>query len=98
MNNLVTISLYGALILGDLLLVRVLLLENRAEGAVARTAAWLFFMGAGIAGLVADDAMRGHHPVVAIVAGICTGLALASLTRFRATVHGPRADVHATPR
>lgn len=98
MNNLVTISLYGALILGDLLLVRVLLLGNRTEGARTRTAAWLFFMGAGVAGLVADDAMRGHHPLAAVAIGVLSGLALASLTRFRDTMHGPRADMHAAPR
>lgn len=98
MNTFVTVTLYGALVLGDLMLVRVLWLGDRAEGSRSRVAAWLFFMGMGVAGLIADDVMRGHHPLVALATGAGAGLALASLANLRATVHGPRADLHAEPR
>jgi hypothetical protein len=97
MNTFATVTLYGALVLGDLLLLRILWLGNRAEGFRSRTAAWLFFTGTGIGGLVADGILRGHHPFVAVAIGIGAGLALASLMRSRAAVHGPRADLHAEP-
>lgn len=101
MNTFTSFVMFGSLALSDFLFVRILWLGIRAEGSRSRTAAWLFFTGLGVAGMIADDTMHGHHPLAAVAVGLACGLALCSLARFmpeRPGVHGPRTDVNAGAR
>lgn len=98
MNGTLTLVLLAAVFLGDLMLVRILWLSRRPEGERSRTASWLFFTGLGVAGLVADALLKGHHPFVALGLAVASGFALAALGSWavrRAGMHAARAAVHA---